>query len=323
MAERVTRGQQGESQTTTSQRRWYAIQPSRCDTVAISTRQAYVEALAVFGVFFAASIAAAAFSVAGSSPSADISGWREAIPGSIDQVATTVLAIGVPLFLAQRRQLSKRDLGFSVRDRISPRVGVRMAAWAVLALLVAGIITSAVATGKYDEGQFSYPGLTLNLFHAAQAGVLEETIVLAFVVTTLEQARRPLREIILVALLLRASYHIYYGPGVIGAFVWGSVFLWLFLRFRSIVPLILVHSVWDLGAMLAQHWKAVGGFEGLGILVLLVTAFVFWIADRSDAPQKPPLTFTPPGWYPDPSGLSQWRWWDGLNWTSHTGQPQT
>jgi hypothetical protein len=301
------------------QRRWWAVQPARADTIAISTGRAYTEVVVVFGVFFAASIAAAAFSVGGSSPSGNVDGWREAIPASIDQVAATVLAVGVPLLLAHRRQLTQRDLGLTVRDRISGRVGIRMAAWAVLALIVAGIVTSALATGNYAEGRFSYPDLTLNLFHAAQAGFLEETVVLAFVVTTLEQARRPQREIILVALLLRASYHIYYGPGVIGVFVWASVFLWLFLRFRTIVPLIAVHSLWDVGITLARHWKAAGGFWGLSVLALLISAFILWIVDRSDAHQKRNRQLPPAGWYPDPSGLPEWRWWDGNSWTSHRG----
>src|SRR2546430_17696112 len=26
----------------------------------------------------------------------------------------------------------------------------------------------------------------------------------------------------------------------------------------------------------------------------------------------------PPGWYPDPSGAPQQRWWDGTQWTQHT-----
>ncbi len=29
----------------------------------------------------------------------------------------------------------------------------------------------------------------------------------------------------------------------------------------------------------------------------------------------------PPGWYPDPSGTTTWRWWDGYQWTAHISPP--
>ena len=34
---------------------------------------------------------------------------------------------------------------------------------------------------------------------------------------------------------------------------------------------------------------------------------------RADAP--------PPGWYPDPTGCTRLRWWDGLDWTDHRRPP--
>ena len=35
------------------------------------------------------------------------------------------------------------------------------------------------------------------------------------------------------------------------------------------------------------------------------------------------MTNTPPGWYPDPSGMSGQRYFDGTDWTAHraAGQP--
>jgi uncharacterized RDD family membrane protein YckC len=36
---------------------------------------------------------------------------------------------------------------------------------------------------------------------------------------------------------------------------------------------------------------------------------------------SPPPSLPPPGWYPDPTGQSLHRWWDGARWTEHTGTP--
>lgn len=145
-------------------------------------------------------------------------------------------------------------------------------------------------------------------------------MVLAFVVVTLEQARRPRPEIVAVALVLRVSYHIYYGPGVVGIFVWAGVFLWLFYRFRSIIPLIVVHSTWDIMVFLSAEWSGIGGLFVLGIAVLLLTAAILWLVDhRSRA--VPQGGSAGPRWYPDPGGFGGLRWFDGWGWTGYVHPP--
>jgi uncharacterized protein len=294
---------------------WWSVPPPRTDTPPLTTRRAYTEVLLVFGVFFAASIAAAAFSVAGSPPSGVVAGWRQAIPGSINQVAVTILCILVPVVLVWRRGLGTADLGIVKPGTVGPSQGIRIAAWAVLALIAGGIVTGLLASGSFPEGPFSYPNLVLNLFHAAQAGFIEEIVVLAFVVTTLEQARRPRPEIVAVALVLRASYHIYYGPGALGILVWAPVFLWLFLRFRTIIPLIIVHSSWDLVITLGDHWPVFNGLGGLAIVALLITAPILWLVARGKKANTGGLPMLgPPGWYGDPGGTGWLRWFDGWAW---------
>jgi membrane protease YdiL (CAAX protease family) len=292
---------------------WWSSRPARSDIARISTRRAYAETLSVFLVFFAASIALAGFTVGGATISSTVGGWREAIPGSIGQVATTVLAVGVPLVLASRRGLDRVDLGLAVRKVITIAQGIRMAAWAVLGLMAGSVVTRILATGHANTSYVTYPDLTLNLFHSAQAGFLEETVALAFVVTTLEQARRPLAEIVIVAVLLRASYHIYYGPGVAGILIWATVFVWLYLRYRSIVPLIAVHSTWDVLIVLTDRWHPVAGLELTLVVGLFVAAPVTWLVERDRT--KRLRTGSPPlGWYPDPAGTGQPRWWTGTHW---------
>lgn len=318
-----------------SRSRWWAAQHPSGEWPTVSTARAYVEVLGVFGAFFAASVAAAGFVVAGSTLPSNVAGWPIAIPSSIDQVAVTALAVGVPVLLAGRRGLGPRDLGFGVRQLATPGAGIRMAAWAVLALVVGSVITTRLASGHLPLGRLTYPALTVNLFHALQAGFLEETVVLALVVTMLEQARRPLPEIVVVAVVLRASYHVYYGPGVLGVLIWAPTFVWLYRRFRTIVPLIVVHSAWDVLAVLSARWHGVAALLFLLVLALFVTGPITWRVDRAnarrsvpsgwqDSPWPPgrshapaegaPGRLPPPGWYPDPAGAPRWRWWTGAQW---------
>ncbi|MGV7354154.1 restriction endonuclease [Mycobacterium kansasii] len=42
-------------------------------------------------------------------------------------------------------------------------------------------------------------------------------------------------------------------------------------------------------------------------------------AQAANAPLGQPTSGPPPGWYPDPSGESEVRWWDGQEWTSTVG----
>ena len=51
-------------------------------------------------------------------------------------------------------------------------------------------------------------------------------------------------------------------------------------------------------------------------VVLIVAALVvgaqrYPLGPRANQRQAPP---SPPGWYPDPSGVPQMRWWDGGSW---------
>ncbi len=305
-----------------TRRHWWSAQPGRTDTLTLSAGRAYGEVLLVFGMFFAASVALAGFSLAVPLSNGSVGGWSESIPASIDQVATTILCVLVPVLLVRRRGLGAADLGLSRPGTVGISRGIRMATWGLLALIAGSLVTGALATGKFNEGRFSYADLTVNLFHAAQAGPLEEVVVLAFTVITLEQARRPRPEIVAVAVILRMSYHIYYGPGVLGILIWSTVFLWLFLRFRTIIPLIILHSAWDLWITVADHWHWVILLDFLAWVTLFITAPILWLTARHQAPQPAANQMLAwPGWYPDPGGGGGTRWFDGWHWAPDAHGP--
>lgn len=84
---------------------------------------------------------------------------------------------------------------------------------------------------------------------AAQNGILEEVLVIGYLLRRLDQLGwRPGRAIALSA-LLRGSYHLYQGfGGFIGNAVMGVIFALLYRRWGRVTPLIIAHTLIDTGA---------------------------------------------------------------------------
>ncbi len=125
--------------------------------------------------------------------------------------------------------------------------------------------------------------------------IVEELVVLAFVVVTLRQAKRPWWEVTTVALVLRGAYHIYYGPGVVGILVWAALFYWIYLRFRQLIPMILCHVLWDAVAFLGRLTTAVVGVGLVVVVALWITSGILWLVDRGNRAAVPYLWTGPPG----------------------------
>jgi membrane protease YdiL (CAAX protease family) len=76
--------------------------------------------------------------------------------------------------------------------------------------------------------------------------MLEELIVVGYLVTRLRQFGWGLPAVVLTSALLRGSYHLYQGfGGFLGNAVMGVVFVLFFIRYRRVVPLILAHFLID------------------------------------------------------------------------------
>jgi membrane protease YdiL (CAAX protease family) len=263
---------------------WWSAQPPPPPAGRISARRAYAEVLLVFAAFFAASVVAGGETLAGRYPPPSGS-WAIFSPATISELGTSALAILVVILLSARRGITARSLGLSWPRKGDGTQGVaqslRIGVWAVLALLAGGAVTTALAMGN-KLGQPAHQDASYLIYAvgaAVTAGIVEEMVVLAFVVTTLRQAARPLPEIVLVAVLLRCSYHDYYGLGVLGIAVWATVFIWLFLRTGSILPLIVVHIAWDASIFLGQRWHAIPLASASVYLLLFVVATLTWLGD--------------------------------------------
>ena len=103
---------------------------------------------------------------------------------------------------------------------------------------------------------WKYPVLVLS---ALQNAVLEEFILLGYVLVRLRQLGLGFPAAIGLSALLRGSYHLYQGlGGFVGNLAMGLLFGWLYKRWGRVTPLVAAHTLLDIGAfvgyaMLAGH----------------------------------------------------------------------
>jgi uncharacterized protein len=107
-------------------------------------------------------------------------------------------------------------------------------------------VNTIVAAANLPHIWWAVPVLVLA---AAANGILEEVVVVGYLVTRLEQLGWDRWRAVAASALLRGSYHLYQGVGAfVGNAVMGVVFGVFFLRTRRIIPLVVAHTVLDIGA---------------------------------------------------------------------------
>ncbi len=289
-------------------RPWWAPAPDP-ELPPIRPGRAYAEVLLVFAAFFLAGIVAASLLLADRyRNSLNTASWAAYGNQAVDLIAQIGLALAVVLLLSARRGVSGSALGLRIPrlddGRLAVSRSIRIVAWGLFALIVGGVLNAVLQTGHLPTGSPTAPELLFGVVDSVQAGVIEELVVLAFVVVTLRQARRPWWEVTAVALVLRGSYHIYYGPGVFGILLWAALYYWTYLRFRELVPLMVCHAGWDIVGFLSQRWAAVSGVALLVVVAIWMSAIILWLSERNSRP----LAGAGPAWPVDRSHpVGEWR----------------
>jgi hypothetical protein len=201
-------------------------------------------------------------------------------------IALTTALAGV---LARRRGLTLTGFGLG-REPDHDRRSTYRRAQEIGVLSLVGIVTSSqiaqiltmlpgVPNGR---GGFAVNGIhdVLTMVIASiHAGICEEVVLVATLVTALEAARRPSWEIYAVGLGLRLGIHLYFGLSAPAALIMAAVNIWLFRRTRRLMPLVLAHVFVDLFVPI----KIVGGPLALPLILAALIALDTFITRRVKA----------------------------------------
>jgi membrane protease YdiL (CAAX protease family) len=108
-----------------------------------------------------------------------------------------------------------------------------------------GFNTEVQASGLADNW-WTIPVLILS---AAQNALLEEVVVIGYLFTRLRQLAWNAVAIIALSAVIRGSYHLYQGiGGFIGNLIMGVIFSLIYLRWKRVGPLVVAHTLLDVGA---------------------------------------------------------------------------
>ncbi|MFI9276087.1 CPBP family intramembrane glutamic endopeptidase [Kitasatospora sp. NPDC052896] len=178
-----------------------------------------------------------------------------------------VLLVG---YLLVREGTSLRVLGFDLRRKLGD-LGRGAAVAAVIGgsgLLLylgsraAGVNLTVVPSGLPDV----WWRIPVLIGSAWQNAILEEVIVLGYLLRRLEQRGWGWPAALVASSVLRGSYHLYQGVGgLVGNMVMGAVFCLLYRRWGRVMPLVVAHALIDTAAfvgyaLLAGHvsWLPTG-----------------------------------------------------------------
>nr|WP_205863884.1 CPBP family intramembrane glutamic endopeptidase [Planosporangium mesophilum] len=105
-------------------------------------------------------------------------------------------------------------------------------------------VNATVVPAALPHVWWAAPVLVLS---ALQNAVLEEVVVVGYLLTRLRQLGTSTVTAVATSALLRGSYHLYQGFGAfVGNAVMGVVFAVFFLRTRRVAPLVVAHAILDI-----------------------------------------------------------------------------
>ncbi|MDQ0989681.1 CPBP family intramembrane glutamic endopeptidase [Streptomyces sp. V3I7] len=168
-------------------------------------------------------------------------------------IASALMPVALVAYLLLREGKSLRVIGF---DRSRPWSDLARGAGVAAVIGSTGIafylaaralgFNLTVVPEALPDVWWKFPVLILS---AVQNAVLEEVIVVGYLLRRLGQLGWTPGTALVASAVLRGSYHLYQGVGgFIGNMVMGVVFVWLYRRWGRVGPLVVAHSLLDIGA---------------------------------------------------------------------------
>jgi hypothetical protein len=232
-----------------------------------------VAAVLAFDLYFS-STASAAWAAA------SYSEVRAGFHQELAMLVAATLVGGFVIFATMPRGLPLRDFHRRVP---ADRGGAALSAAGVLVALLAGFLLFGVVLGIPSMNAAPPVGETLRqgIGFAVLAGAGEEVFVLALPYAALRLVRLPARwgdgeqgrvlplwVVVSVCVVLRMSYHVYYGAGALTLLPWAVVTVLIFHRWHLLFPLILTHIAFDTVLALSHHGVITNSEE----LAVIITA---------------------------------------------------
>jgi membrane protease YdiL (CAAX protease family) len=168
-------------------------------------------------------------------------------------IATALVPVALVAHLLIRERAGLRAIGF---DRTRPwpdlgrgalvAAGIGSAGLAFYLVARASGFNLTVVPESLPDVWWKYPVLILS---ALQNSVLEEVIVVGYLLRRLDQLGWTPMSALAASSVLRGSYHLYQGiGGFIGNMVMGVVFVLLYRRWGRVGPLVAAHALLDIVA---------------------------------------------------------------------------
>ena len=156
--------------------------------------------------------------------------------------------VGLVVYMLFRSRESVRSIGLSLDHKRRDILLIIPYALLGLVLLRVGFLAPLAGGTSQSSGPIPVPApyAWVAVLRSVEAGLVEEFVVLAFVITRLRQIGVHPIAVIWISALLRASYHLEYGWAAAGPLLFGVGYGIVYMVTRRLAPAIAVHAGYDI-----------------------------------------------------------------------------